>query len=421
MRRMLTVFFLPFQSQFNMEEIIVSVKQLNTYVKSLIESDVHLCSISVTGEISNFKNHYSSGHWYFTLKDGEAQIRCVMFSSYASHVMFDVSDGMSVVVKGRVSIYERDGQYQLYAEELHADGEGDLAVAFNRLKDKLSKEGLFDSDQKRPLKRFPQRIAVLTSDTGAAVQDILNITAKRYPVCDILLCPVAVQGESAAKSMTDMLEKVYERDDVDTIIIGRGGGSLEDLWAFNDEGLARKIYESPIPVISAVGHETDFTICDFVADVRASTPSHAAELAVPDIRVLLDTVFSYKNRLQKSLFSKYEIARSTYQLVISKSVLSSPKTYFDILSLKVDELNGKLIDLIKLRIAENENRYSSIVSKLDALSPLKTLSRGFAAVSDDTGSVKSINQLFLGHQINLRFSDGTAQCDVSGIKGVSYE
>lgn len=404
-----------------MENITISVKQLNAYVKSLIESDARLCSISVTGEISNFKNHYSSGHWYFTLKDGDAQIRCVMFASFANRVAFDVSDGMRVVVRGRVSIYERDGQYQFYAEELLADGEGDLAVAFNRLKEKLEKEGLFAADQKRPLKRFPKKIAVLTSDTGAAVRDILNITARRYPVCEILLCPVAVQGETAPKSMIDMLEKVYSLDGIDTIIIGRGGGSLEDLWAFNDEKLARKIYESPIPVISAVGHETDFTICDFVADVRASTPSHAAELAVPDISVLLDTLTLYKNRLKTSLISKYKIARGTYELAISKSVLASPKSYFDAFSLKIDELDDKLINSVKSLVLENEMRFGDLVTKLDALSPLKILSRGFAAVSAVTRRVSSIFELNLGQQINLRFSDGEADCEVVSIKGVDNE
>ncbi|MBO4433606.1 MAG: exodeoxyribonuclease VII large subunit, partial [Clostridia bacterium] len=270
-----------------MENTAITVKQLNTYVKNLLESDVHLTYLSVSGEISNFKNHYSSGHWYFTLKDKDAQVRCVMFNSYASRVAFEVEDGAQVILKGRVSLYERDGQYQFYAEEILPLGEGDLALAFNRLKDKLQKEGLFDPEHKRPLVRFPGKIAVITSDTGAAVRDIINILSKRYPICDVLLCPVAVQGDLAAKSMIDALKIVYTRDDVDTIIIGRGGGSLEDLWAFNDESLARKIFESPIPVISAVGHETDFTICDFVADIRASTPSHAAELAVPDISVLL--------------------------------------------------------------------------------------------------------------------------------------
>ena len=284
-----------------MDNTAISVKQLNTYVKSLIESDTRLIGISVCGEVSNFKNHYSSGHWYFTLKDSDAQIRCVMFSSYAQKTPFEVKDGMRVIVRGRVSVYERDGQYQFYAESIRPDGEGDLAEAFNRLKEKLEKEGLFSADNKRPINRFPRKIAVLTSDTGAAVRDIINITSSRYPICDILLCPVQVQGSTAAESMINMLERVYCLDGIDTIIIGRGGGSLEDLWAFNDEALARKIYESPIPVISAVGHETDFTICDFVADVRASTPSHAAQLAVPDKSVLLESFASLNNRFKNSI------------------------------------------------------------------------------------------------------------------------
>ena len=404
-----------------MENFTISVKQLNAYVKSLIESDSRLCNVSVTGEISNFKNHYSSGHWYFTLKDGEAQIRCVMFASFTSKVMFDVNDGMRVVIKGRVSIYERDGQYQFYAEELHADGEGDLAVAFNRLKEKLEKEGLFAADQKRPLKRFPEKIAVLTSDTGAAVRDILGITARRYPLCKILLCPVAVQGDAAPASMIDMLEKVYGRDDIDTIIIGRGGGSLEDLWAFNNERLARKIYESPIPVISAVGHETDFTICDFVADVRASTPSHAAELVVPDVGMLSDSLSVYKNRLKSLLLSKYELAKSRYELAVSKSALSSPKLYFDAISLKIDELDDKLINSLKALMLESEMRLGDLVTRLDALSPLKTLSRGFAAVRSGAHRISSAAELNVRQQISIRFSDGEVDCDVVSVKGVNDE
>lgn len=251
----------------------VTVKQLNLYIKSLIDSDQKLCNISVTGEISNFKNHYSSGHWYFTLKDADAQIRCVMFKWSNERVKIDLSDGMSVTVTGRVAVYEKDGQYQLYAESISAVGEGDLALKFQQIKEKLKSEGLFDTETKRAIPRFPKKIAVVTSDTGAAVKDITDILGRRYPICKIVMCPVAVQGEAAAKSMIDTLDKLYTLSDIDTVIIGRGGGSAEDLAAFNDEALARKIYESPFPVISAVGHETDFSISDFVADKRADRKS----------------------------------------------------------------------------------------------------------------------------------------------------
>lgn len=399
-----------------MENVTISVRQLNSYVKGLLESDPRLSYISVSGEISNFKNHYASGHWYFTLKDKDAQVRCVMFNSFASRVAFAVEDGMCVVLKGRVSLYERDGQYQFYAEDIKPSGEGDLAIAFNLLKEKLQKEGLFAPEHKRPLKPFPEKIAVLTSDTGAAVRDILNILSKRYPVCTVLLCPVAVQGEKAAPSIIEMLERVYARDDVDLIIVGRGGGSIEDLWAFNDEGLARKIYKSPVPVISAVGHETDFTICDFVADVRASTPSHAAEIAVPDMSALKAVIREYERKLSEALKNRYKLSKARYELLISKPVLASPQTYFDNLALKVDSLADSIKQCVNERVYSYEQRFSSLAARLDALSPLKTISRGFAAVSSGDTLIKSVNQLSVGQDVSLRFGDGDADCKVTELR-----
>lgn len=399
-----------------MNEIILSVKQLNTYVKNLVESDMRLSNVSLCGEISNFKNHYSSGHWYFTLKDSDAQIRCVMFNSYASRVLFDVSDGMRVVLRGRVSIYERDGQFQFYAEEMRHEGEGDLALAFIKLKEKLEKEGLFSPDNKRSLKPFPNKIAIITSDTGAAVRDILNITSKRYPICDILLCPAAVQGENAVGSMINMLERIYARDDIDTIIIGRGGGSIEDLWCFNSEELARKIYESPIPVISAVGHETDFTICDFVADVRASTPSHAAELAVPDVRFLHSSLLDYQKKFKSLLSSKYMISKARFDVAKQNRYFMSPKLYFEELILKIDSLTDSTYRLFNNKVAECENRLSSVLISLDALSPVKTLLRGYAVVTAENKQIRSISDLHAGEDIKLKFADGQADCRVLGIK-----
>ncbi|MBO4693273.1 MAG: exodeoxyribonuclease VII large subunit [Clostridia bacterium] len=398
-----------------MNGMTITVKQLNTYVKSLIESDARLLRLSVAGEISNFKNHYSSGHWYFTLKDSEAQIRCVMFNSYAVKVPFAVEDGMRVVVNGRVSVYERDGLYQLYVESIENAGEGDLYAAFNRLKEKLKKEGLFAAEEKRPIKKIPEKIAVLTSDTGAAVRDIFNITSTRYPVCDILLCPVVVQGDNAPYSMINMLDRVYERDDVDTIIIGRGGGSLEDLWAFNNEALARKIYESPIPVISAVGHETDFTICDFVADVRASTPSHAAELAVPDKEMLFELISGLKTKLYSGLAARYNTAKAKYELA-SSGMLLNPLRYFDNVTIKVDGFEEKLKSSINRMMLVFDKRFSDAAARLDALSPLKIISRGFAAVSSGDGLIKSAKELSAGQNIALRFSDGDADCKVTEVR-----
>ncbi|MBP5686482.1 MAG: exodeoxyribonuclease VII large subunit, partial [Clostridia bacterium] len=295
-------------------------------------------------------------------------------------------------------------------------GEGDLAIAFNLLKEKLQKEGLFAPEHKRPLKPFPEKIAVLTSDTGAAVRDILNILSKRYPVCTVLLCPVAVQGEKAAPNIIDTLERVYARTDVDLIIVGRGGGSIEDLWAFNDESLARKIYQSPVPVISAVGHETDFTICDFVADVRASTPSHAAEIAVPDMSALKTVIREYERKLSESLKNRYKLSKAKYELLISKPVFASPQTYFDNLALKVDSLTDSIKQYANERVYSHEQRFARLMAGLDALSPLKTISRGFAAVSSGDALIKSVSQLSVGQDVSLRFGDGNADCKVTALR-----
>lgn len=388
----------------------LSVKQLNLFVKSLIEGDTRLNNVCVTGEISNFKNHYQSGHFYFTLKDNEAQIRCVMFRAYACRVPFAVGDGLKVVLRGRVSLYEKDGQYQFYAEEMHEQGLGDISLQFQQIKEKLEKEGLFAEENKRPIPTFPKRIAVITSDTGAAVQDILNITARRYPLCEIMLCPVAVQGENAVPSMIDALERVYALSNCDTIIIGRGGGSIEDLWAFNSEALARKIYESPIPVISAVGHETDFTICDFVADLRAPTPSAAAELAVPDTVELLVKLKKYDAILKGDLLLKYNVQKAKFDALVSKSVLSKPLYLTETRSEAVDRLNEKMLTAFNAVFNREKTRFTNNIAKLDALSPLKVLTRGYAIAEADGKTVKSVNDLGKGDKFKLRLSDGTVNC-----------
>ncbi len=388
----------------------LTVKQLNLFVKSLIEGDARLNNVFVTGEISNFKNHYQSGHFYFTLKDNDAQIRCVMFRAYACRVPFAVRDGLKVVLRGRVSLYEKDGQYQFYAEEMHEQGLGDISLQFQQIKEKLEKEGLFLEENKRPIPQFPKRIAVITSDTGAAVQDILNITARRYPLCEIMLCPVAVQGEKAVPSMIDALERVYSLSNCDTIIIGRGGGSIEDLWAFNSEALARKIYESPIPVISSVGHETDFTICDFVADLRAPTPSAAAELAVPDSAELLSKLNKYNALLKNGLLLKYNSRKAGFDALIEKSVLAKPINITETRNEAVDRLNEKMLSAFKQVVAREKSRFMEDIAKLDALSPLKVLSRGYAIAEVNGKTVKSINELDVGEKFKLKLSDGSVNC-----------
>ena len=391
----------------------ITVSQLNNYVKSLIENDPRIAIVNVSGEISNFKNHFSSGHWYFTLKDANASIRCVMFRSSASRVRFQVEDGLAVVLKGRVSVYEKDGQYQFYAEEMHPVGEGDLALQFKQVKEKLEQEGLFDTSSKRVLPKFPKRIAVITSDTGAAVRDILNITSTRYPSCEIVMCPVLVQGDNAARDMIATLDRVYKLDDIDTIIIGRGGGSAEDLHCFNDEMLARKIYESPFPVISAVGHETDFTICDFVADVRASTPSHAAELAVPDWRELKKRVDVISNLLKSTTLRKYDLYSGKLQALILKVSPANLSRIVDSKQLDVDRLSDKIASQIKFALQNGVNTAANLAARIDALSPLKVMARGFSTVTKNGEYIVSSDKINSGDNITVKFIDGDINCLVT--------
>lgn len=391
----------------------VTVKQLNLFVKSLIEGETRLNDIYVTGEISNFKNHYASGHLYFTLKDNDASIRCVMFKGYASRLKFSVSDGLKVIVRGRVSLYEKDGQYQFYAEEMYPDGLGDISLQFEQIKERLTKEGLFDSKNKRPLPKFPKSIAVITSETGAAVRDILNILSRRYPITEIVLCPVSVQGENAVPEMLDALERVYSLSRCDLIIIGRGGGSIEDLWAFNSEALARKIFESPIPVISAVGHETDFTICDFVADLRASTPSAAAELAVPDITDIAKSIIAFNRNLKSALQDKLNYLKLRFAAIENSPYLKAPQRAL-IYSKRQDI--DVLTDALMTRYNNVINRYSSRlkqnIASLDALSPLKVLSRGYSVAEVNGKVIKSINEANIGDTLTLKLSDGCLLCTV---------
>ena len=396
----------------------LSVKQLNLYVKSLIEGDVRLSNVTVTGEISNFKNHYQSGHFYFTLKDNDASIRCVMFRVNASRVGFAVKDGQKVLITGRVSLYEKDGQYQLYAESMHEIGLGDISLQFQQIKEKLSKEGLFDEENKRPLPQFPKRVAVITSDTGAAVQDIFNISLRRFPLCEIILCPVSVQGENAVPSMLDALDRVYSLSNCDAIIIGRGGGSIEDLWAFNSEALARKIYESPIPVISAVGHETDFTICDFVSDLRAPTPSAAAELVFPDMSEIISLLNKRDTALKNALISKYNLSCARFNAVLDKPIFKNPVRLIESRNEQLDYLLDKMLSAFNNNFKNQQSRLSNAVAKLDALSPLKVLSRGYSIAEINGKVLTSVNDAELGDRLALNFSDGKLLCTVDGSQSI---
>ena len=403
-----------------MQNSTLTVRQLNLFVKSLIEGDIRLNDVTVTGEISNFKNYYSSGHFYFTLKDKDASIRCVMFKSFAQGVKFSVRDGLQVVIRGKVSLYEKDGQYQFYAQEIHEYGKGDIALQFEQIKEKLQSEGLFDIDSKRPIPKFPNRIAVITSDTGAAVRDIINILSRRWPLAEILLCPVAVQGENAVPDMLTALDCVYNRSDCDTVIIGRGGGSAEDLWAFNSEKLARKIYESPIPVISAVGHETDFTICDFVADLRAPTPSAAAELAVPDINEVTAKLSNCESALKNLLFSKYNYNKVCLQKITSSKFLNSPlETIVSTRYEMLDILSDKLFLNFNNIFISNKHKLSENIAKLDALSPLKILKRGFAVAECNGNVVTDCESVNIGDNLTLTLQNGKLNCTVNS-KGEKY-
>lgn len=385
---------------------ILTVTQLNMYVKSLLESSVYLREIELVGEISNFTNHYKSGHLYMSLKDEGGRISAVMFRSSAVKLSFAPENGMRVVCKGRVSLYERDGQYQFYITSMKKQGEGELAVKFEQLKEKLKNEGLFDADHKRMIKRIPQNIALITSPTGAAVQDILNILTRRFPIVNVIMCPVQVQGDLAAPQMIDAIERVNRLKCADTIIIGRGGGSIEDLWAFNDEALARAIYNSKIPVISAVGHEIDFTICDFVADLRAPTPSASAELAVPEKGEVLSLLSGAKSSLYKMLCNTFEKKSMQLAAIRNKACLANPLSMIDARKMALDSLDYKMQSAYSAKVASAKHDFAKTAARLETLSPMSVLKRGYSAVFMNDEAISSAANLKSGDEITLRFSDG---------------
>ena len=405
-----------------METKALSVRQLNFYIKSLIDGDPRLNFVTVLGEISNLKNHYQSGHIYFTLKDKEASINCVMFRSNASRIKFIPENGQQVIVRGRVSVYERDGVYQIYADEMNDAGLGDIALKFEQTKKKLEAEGLFDMDSKREIPQFPKKIAVVTSPTGAAIRDIVNIISRRWKLAEILICPVSVQGDSAVPEMLSALDKLYETDGIDVCIIGRGGGSAEDLWAFNDERLAYKIYESHFPVISAVGHETDFTISDFVADLRAPTPSAAAELAVPNGEEILSYLIKREGQLKNFLKAKYENSYLKFERLRDNRVFTNPvEAIISGRAQSVDLLSDRMTYSLRETIANLKLSLSKSAAGLDALSPLKTLARGYTVASVEGKTVASVKQLKKDDILDIRFADGRAVAQIQEIKVTDNE
>lgn len=389
-----------------------TVAQVNEYVKCLIEEEMLLQDIYVCGEVSNFKNH-SSGHFYFTLKDSSSEIRAVMFRSYAQKVKFNIENGLKVIVRARVGVFESAGMYQLYVNTMQPEGMGALHLAFEQLKSKLLKEGLFDEAHKRPIPKFPKRIGIITSPTGAAVRDIINIATRRYNLASLILFPSLVQGEEAAGQLISGIDYFNITESVDVIIIGRGGGSIEDLWAFNDEYLARAIYNSKIPVISAVGHEIDFTICDFVADLRAPTPSAAAELATPNLADIVAKIDGFKSRSILAISSLIEEYKTRLEYISSSKVFKSPISMLEIPKLRLSGAKKGLISTFTRAVMTKRNDFSQKVAKINALNPLSILSRGFATVTSDEGkTIKSINDIEKNSKISIRFLDGSAQATI---------
>lgn len=386
---------------------ILKVSQLNFYLKSLIENDANLRYVFLEGEISNLTDHYSSGHIYFSLKDEKSVVKAVMFSYAAKNLKFKPENGMKIIARGRVSVYEPTGQYQLYVEDMQPDGIGALSIQFEQLKEKLTKEGLFDKSHKKPIPKYPETIGVITSPTGAAVRDILNVLSRRYPSADVVMCPVLVQGENAAPQLTQAIKRFSENKIADVIIIGRGGGSIEDLWAFNDESLVRAIYNCETPVISAVGHETDFTICDFVSDLRAPTPSAAAELAVPDSAELLLELSAQEQYLRSIMDKKIiDFERSLSNSARLLSAFSPSKRIDDGLS-SLDSIKNRMLKFSENLIDINTRNLTKTASKLSALNPVSVLMRGYAYVTDENNTtVLSVNDVKTGDKINVKVSDG---------------
>jgi exodeoxyribonuclease VII large subunit len=399
------------------QEYVLSVSQLNFYIKSIIDADRKLYDLYVSGEISNFTRHFRTGHLYFTLKDKSSAIKVVMFSKAADRLRFTPEDGMQVIVRGRVSVFERDGTYQLYAESIEAQSVGELAAALERLKQKLKSEGLFDESRKQPIPRFPKRVGVVTSASSAAIQDILSILERRWPLSEVVFCPVSVEGLKAAEEISNAIKEFNDKKAADVLIVGRGGGSVEELWTFNDERIARAVAASRIPVISAVGHESDYTLIDFVADLRALTPSAAAELAVPERAELLHRIRLLEQRLKNSVDEI--INTKTYRLRLLENKLSSrePTAMIENRIQLIDNLIQRLNKTADIYLSNKQNRLIKNISMLDALSPLKNLQRGYAIAKSEKGKIiKSVSAVKVGDKIDVNLTDGALKCNILEMK-----
>lgn len=394
-----------------------SVTQLNEYVRMLLDSNAVLSDIWIKGEISNFTNQYRTGHMYFSVKDAGATVRVVMFRSHAARLGFEPADGMKVILHGRVSAYVQGGQYQFYADHMQADGFGNLFLAFEQTKARLAAEGLFAEDRKKPIPSLPRRVGIITSPTGAAIRDIINVTGRRYPQGELLIFPSLVQGEQAAAYLAGGIRYFNRAANVDVIIIGRGGGSIEDLWAFNDEGLAREIAASAIPVISAVGHETDFTICDFVADLRAPTPSAAAELVFPDRAALKSNLQARLSKIDALVRSDVAAKRERLNLLASSRAMRAPAAVIAEKQMRIDELSLRMHNAMDKLMQSHAQALAANAGRLEALSPLAVLSRGYAVTySGDGEVVTSVEPLSEGQSITVRYQDGSVDAQVTRIK-----
>ncbi len=389
----------------------ISVSDLNSYIKDKIGTDEFLNNVYIRGEISNFKHHYT-GHMYFTLKDKNSLIKCIMFKTYTNNLTFIPKDGMKVLILGTVSVFERDGIYQIYCKGMEEDGVGDLHAKYEELKRKLEEEGLFDKKYKKEIPFMPKVVGVLTSQTGAVIRDIINVSTRRNPNVYIKLLPVPVQGEGAGEKIAKAIKLMNSKKLADVIIIARGGGSLEDLWPFNEEIVARAIFDSELPVISAVGHETDFTIADFVADLRAPTPSAAAELAVANIADIKEGLKKYNNRLCIALNKKLELMKLQYEKIMTSKAFREPYQKIEEEKIKLQNNIKLMYDKVFDKYTKSNNSFTNVISKLDSLSPLKTLSRGYSLVQKNGKIVRSKDELAKGDIVSIRLQDGEASATI---------
>lgn len=395
-----------------MEYNPITVTDLNRYIKNKVDNDEYLNNVLVKGEISNFKHHYT-GHMYFTLKDENSLIKCIMFKTYTPNLKFVPKDGMKVMILGTVSVFERDGVYQIYCKAMQEDGMGSLYTAYEELKNKLEKQGLFDSKYKKPIPKFPKCIGVLSASTGSVIRDIINVSTRRNPNCYIKLLPVPVQGKGAGEKIAEAIKLMNEYKLADVIILARGGGSLEDLWPFNEEVVAHAIFESELPVISAVGHETDFTIADFVADLRAPTPSAAAELAVPNVQEILINLEKYNTRYKNALKKKIEVMRLRYEKCMANRVFKEPLQKINERYITIDMKIKQMQNSITNKVKDNKAKMIELITKLDTLSPLKTLARGYSLTTDTSGKVvNSVTKIQKNDELIIRFQDGSTNVKV---------